>query len=200
MLSSLSSASVIIPTSSSDFTTTRGTLAPSPLSSFPSGSRLTLGQLAAIIASCVLGSFLLVLSMVFCRCRHANSKPFGFLPTRPGSHPRPRLITNHQQSWWSRNIEAALNNPQSPIASILPRYYHPKPRTPPSVQENFLLPARQTHNHTTVPVPPSSRSSSTRILTLSTTTGSRSRSRISEHTIIEPQPKEAVTEVSKTIR
>ena len=195
-----SSASVIIPTSSSNFTTTRGTPAPSTLSSFPSGSRLTPGQLAAIIASCVLGSFLLVLSIVFCRRRHANSKPFVFLPTRPGSHPRPRLITNHQQSWWSRNIEAALNNPQSPIASILPRYYRPKPRAQPSAQQNFPPPTRQTHSHTIIPVPPSSRSSSTRILTLSTTTRSRSRERISEHTIIEPQPQEGVTEVSTTIR
>ena len=141
-----------------------------------------------------------MLSIVFCRRRHANSKPFVFLPTRPGSHPRPRLITNNQQSWWSRNIEAALNNPQSPIASILSRYYRPKPHAPPSTQQNFPPPARQTHSHTIIPVPPSSRSSSTRILTLSTTTRSRSRERISEHTIIEPQPQEAVTEVSTTIR
>jgi len=200
---SLSSASPIIPTASANFTTTKIPPAPSTLSSFPGQPRLTPGQLAAIIASCVLGSFLLVLSIVFCRRHHINSKPFAFLPTRPGSHPRPRLITDHQQSWWSRNIEAALNNPQSPIASILPRYYRPKPRTPPSVQQN-LHPPRQTYTgrQTIIPVPPSpsSRSSSTRILTLSTTTRSRSRDRISEHTIIEPQPQEAVTEVSTATR
>ncbi|PUU72590.1 hypothetical protein B9Z19DRAFT_1137177 [Tuber borchii] len=149
---------------------------------------------AAILASCVLGSFLQMLAILFCRRRHANSKPFAFLPTRP------RLITNHQQLWWSQNIKAALNNPQSPIASILPRYYRPKPRAPPSAQQNFPPPARQTHSHTIIPVPPPSRSSSTRILTLSTTTRSRSRERISEHTIMEPQSQEAVTEVSTTIR
>jgi len=138
-----------------------------------------------------------VLSIVFCHRHRANSKPFFFLLTHPGSHPRPRLITDHQQSWWSRNIEAALNNPQSPIASILPRYYGPKPRTPPSVQQN-LPPPRRRYSHTIIPVPPSSssRSSSTRILTLSTTASCCSRDRISEHTIIEPQLQEAVTEVS----
>ena len=142
-----------------------------------------------------------MLSIVFCRRHRANSKPFTFLSTHPCSYPRPRfIINNHRQSWCSRNIEATLNSPQSPIASNLPRHYRPKPRTPPSAQQNFLPPPRQTYSHAIIPVPPSSRSSSTRILTLSTTTRSRSRDRISEHTAIEPRPQEAVTEVSTTIR
>ena len=139
-----------------------------------------------------------MLSIVFCRRRRrrANYKPFAFLPTCPGSHPRPRSITNnHRQSWWSRNIEAALNSLQSPIASILPMHSCPKPRTLPSVQQNVPPPPRQTYSHAIIPVQPSSRSSSTRIPTLSTTT--RSQGRISEHTIIEPQ-QETVTEVSTT--
>ncbi|KAG0132784.1 hypothetical protein HOY82DRAFT_557331 [Tuber indicum] len=197
---SLSSSSLIIPTASSNITTTMSLPVPPTISSFPAGSRITPGQLAAIITSCVLGSILLVLSIVFCRRRRASSKPFAFLPTRPSSRPRPRVTTVYQQSWWSRNIEAALNNPQSPIASILPRHYHPKPQTPPYAQQNFPPPPRQTYSHTIIPVPPSPspRSSSTRILALSATTRSRSRDRISEHTIIEPQPQEALTEVSTT--
>ncbi|RPA93330.1 hypothetical protein L873DRAFT_1793746 [Choiromyces venosus 120613-1] len=209
--SSLSSSSLIMPTASHNFTATgnsptpsvepepKPTSAPSVLSSFPSESRLTIGQLAAVIVSCVLGSLLLVLSIVFCRRRRVNSKPFSFLPTRPRFRPRPRVITTPQQSWWSRNIEAALNHPQSPISSILPRHYRPKPYTPPATQQNFP-PSLQTYGHTIIPIPPSpsSRSSSTRILTLSTTTRSRSRDRISEHTIIEPQPQETLTEISTT--
>ncbi|KAG0638429.1 hypothetical protein HOY80DRAFT_967695 [Tuber brumale] len=195
---SLSSSSLIISTASSNITTTMIPPAPPMISSIPSQSRLTPGQLAAIITSCVLGSILLVLSIVFCRRRRANSRPFAFLPTRPRSRPRPRVTTVHQQSWWSRNIEAALNNPQSPIASILPRHYRPKPQTPPSAQQSFPPPPRQTYSHTIIPVPPSppSKNSSTRILAPSAATRSRSRDRISEHTIIEPQPQEALTEVS----
>ncbi|PWW80890.1 hypothetical protein C7212DRAFT_307333, partial [Tuber magnatum] len=164
-----------------------------------SKSRLTAGQLAAIITSGVLGSLLVLLSIVFCHRRRANSKPFSFLPTRPRSHPHPQVTTAHQQSWWSRNIEAALNNPQSPISTILPRHYRPKPQTPPYTQPS-APPLRQTYSHTIIPVPPSPspRSSSSRILALSNTTRSRSRDRISEHTIIEPQPQEALTEISAT--
>ena len=61
VLSSLHSASLIIPIVSSNFAATGGSAAPPTLSSFPSGSCLTPRQLAAIIASCVLGSFFLVL-------------------------------------------------------------------------------------------------------------------------------------------
>ncbi|CUS10976.1 unnamed protein product [Tuber aestivum] len=192
------SSSLITPTTSPGLTSTRISPAPPVASSIPSKSRLTAGQLAAIITSAVLGSLLVVLSVVFCHRRRANSKPFSFLPTRPRSRPRPRVTTT-QQSWWSRNIEAALNNPQSPISTILPRHYRPKPQTPPYAQPSFP-PPRQTYSHTIIPVPPSpsSRSSSTRILALSTATRSRSRDRISEHTVIEPQPQEALAELSGT--